>query len=1145
MKKLLSVILSAAMLLSSSTLTALSKSDTDPFENKDEVNIVYLGGSITQGAGVSDKSKCWVNRIGEYFKQKFPDKQINNYNAGLGGTGTDMGIMRLEKDVLSKNPDYVFIEFAVNDIGKSTASRHMESIIRSLQELDEVPYVTIVYTAKYNQSEKALENNSEAHQVVADYYGIPTIDMKPALEESILSTGSMEDEENVKHWLVDLTHPTEYGYDCYTQCIQSALETGDYYVRPQKQEKKLDINAAPLSTTWNDVKTVAESEGTWTSNANPSYGNGWTSSTPGDTLEYTFYGPVLGIQHRIGKESGKYTLTIDGKDVGNIDTYYSKTTSQGVLGYQNFALGSGKHTLKITVLDERNENISPDANVSVAFDYFITEKDASAYRWINENFEDCDFSRLVTSGNMTYDWTQEETAQGSNGAMKVTVSGNAAGPNFRCETVNGTTYNVSAWIKVANIDEWSLNENSDKVRFVFQAKTLNDDGSWGSNECYTECVVTDAGIISGDWVKVSAQYVCDGKGKIAGVNERVNAADVSRVEVRLGSGNLAATTGSADVPEIFYLDDFRVEPENIEPVENEDPGNIIANGKFESEEDMASWTKDGSAEISFAEGGANGTNGSALITGTESGAKSVGISQQALPIRINRAYKVSYWVKAANDAALGAFPQMIVEFKGKQTDPSSGSTTYYPNYDMGRSRANEIIGLTDEWQKIEYVFKLDGVTNDICLYPKMQIRLYDGSAVLDADHPAFYVDEVRMEELDIVYDGDFATNPAEKALNTTAKYKYPWGKYNNDQSGIEWVEGEDADGTNSYLKVTQTNTTELMTYVDLEEGASYKMTIWAKLDDWATQDTSSLTDGLYITPIFNRSRGDLSETYNSQYQYIPCAPTGETDVERWVLSDEWQKFEAEFTVAEQDSAKYRSAYMSFRLGTGKETATYSIDGVQIEKLASGSSPIPKLSDMSIKGNAVEGEPISVSVNYECSSDCDAYVFNVYAVSDDGSYAARGSEETTSNVFTYTPDSRDVGKTLRFEARAIAKNGEYSNIVTAETDKVVSNGVTPPTDEPAYETSASANFAGGWSNRLTGTIELSAGEGGQDFVYAVAVYDEDGMLIKINYKAETLLANTKKIIPVEESVSMKASSAKMFVWNSEMKPMCSAVEIQNQ
>ena len=35
----------------------------------------------------------------------------------MGGTGSDLGVFRLQHDVLRQRPDLVFIEFAVNDAG--------------------------------------------------------------------------------------------------------------------------------------------------------------------------------------------------------------------------------------------------------------------------------------------------------------------------------------------------------------------------------------------------------------------------------------------------------------------------------------------------------------------------------------------------------------------------------------------------------------------------------------------------------------------------------------------------------------------------------------------------------------------------------------------------------------------------------------------------------------------------------------------------------------------------------------------------------------------------------------------------------------------------------------------------------------------
>ena len=1143
MKKLLAAILSFTLAVSG--LTSLAAAQTDPFAGQDEVNIVYLGGSITRGAGVTDKNQCWVNRISQYFNTKFGGtKTVHNYNAGLGGTGSDMGIMRLEKDVLSKNPDYVFIEFAVNDIGKVNAARHMESIVRSLLAMDEVPYVTFVYTAKYDAANSRLQNNAAAHQAVADYYGIPVIDLKPDLEKAILSTGTMEDQENIKYWIGDLTHPSANGYDCYTKTIQAALETGEYYVKPQDKTEKLDINASPLRTAWVDVMTGAKSTGTWTENRSADYGSGWTSSTPGDTLEYTFYGPVFGIQHRIGKTSGQYKLEIDGKEIGIMDTYYSKTNSQGVLGYQNFALGAGEHRLKITVLDSANAAIPEGTATSVAFDYFISQKDVPAYKWINESYEDCDFSRLVPSGDMTYAWSATETANGSKGAMQVTVNKGAAGPNYRMEAVAGTTYLVSAWIKVGNIQEWTLSDNSDKVRFVFQHKILNDDGTWASGECYTESVVMDAGIVSGQWVKVSTKYICDGMGKIAGQTARVPASDIARVEIRLGSGNIQTTTGG--VPAVFYVDDFRVEPENIEPADPTAEKNIIVNGGFE-ETDISAWDKDWSSNIArYTSEGAGGTGASMKVTATSG--TNVGLRQKLVPVRVNRAYKVSYYVKALNDAAVGAAANVIVDYSGKQTDPQAKSQTYYPNYDYSYNRTQPK-ALTKEWQKVEFIYKVEGVTNDICLYPTMYFRLATmENKTLEANGQEFLIDEIKMEELPVIHDGDFAVNPVETPLidrSNYTKYKYSWSKNDGGIVPLHWIDEAGADGQNGYITFDQTAMQDLQTYVDLEEGETYTISFSAKMDmnSWTTKEKSAYKDtGVPITAIFNRQRGDLSETYNTQYQYVPRSPSPENAANGlcWILTDEWKEYKAEFTVPKQkEGVKYRNGYLQFRLGGG-ETLTYSLDNVKIEKKGGDGPATPVLSNLAVNGKAVTGTAMEATVDYACASSAAGYIFRVYAGNSDADYTQVAYGETQEPAFSYIPTAAQVGKKLRFEVRAVARSGEYSNILTYETEAVM--------PDTAYVTGAEAAFSQeAWAAKLSAVCKLTAGADGAEFNCMIAIYDEDGILLNVITQPRTLTAMTKEDVPMEISVPRGAYQAKLMVWGDfdGMTPYCAADELINQ
>ena len=87
----------------------------NPFEGKKEINVVFLGGSITEGHAASEKSKCYAGLCAEWFKNTFSSQKVNYINVGVGGTGSGFGAVRMDRDVLANNPDMLFVEFAVKD----------------------------------------------------------------------------------------------------------------------------------------------------------------------------------------------------------------------------------------------------------------------------------------------------------------------------------------------------------------------------------------------------------------------------------------------------------------------------------------------------------------------------------------------------------------------------------------------------------------------------------------------------------------------------------------------------------------------------------------------------------------------------------------------------------------------------------------------------------------------------------------------------------------------------------------------------------------------------------------------------------------------------------------------------------------------
>ncbi len=111
----------------------------------DPVTVAYIGGSITEG---DHKPTCYAERSYNYFVEAFAKKgaeQITYVNAGISGTPSMLGALRVHKDVLVHNPDIVFIEFACNDGGAQDDFDGFESLILECLNYESQPAVVLLF----------------------------------------------------------------------------------------------------------------------------------------------------------------------------------------------------------------------------------------------------------------------------------------------------------------------------------------------------------------------------------------------------------------------------------------------------------------------------------------------------------------------------------------------------------------------------------------------------------------------------------------------------------------------------------------------------------------------------------------------------------------------------------------------------------------------------------------------------------------------------------------------------------------------------------------------------------------------------------------------------------------------------------------
>ena len=158
------------------------KSAIDRAKQGEDITIAFIGGSITQGAGaVPINTKCYAWRTFEGFCRlagKGVDENIHYIKAGVGGTPSELGMIRYERDVCRNGavtPDIVVVEFAVNDEGDETKGVCYESLVRKILAAENKPAVILLFAVFANDW-----NLQERLCVIGERYHLPMVTTLPA-----------------------------------------------------------------------------------------------------------------------------------------------------------------------------------------------------------------------------------------------------------------------------------------------------------------------------------------------------------------------------------------------------------------------------------------------------------------------------------------------------------------------------------------------------------------------------------------------------------------------------------------------------------------------------------------------------------------------------------------------------------------------------------------------------------------------------------------------------------------------------------------------------------------------------------------------------------------------------------------------------
>jgi hypothetical protein len=341
-----------------------------------EIKVAYLGGSITAQPGWRVKSLA-------HFKQAYPNARFTEINAAIGGTGSDLGVFRLQQDVLSKQPDLLFVEFAVNDGGAAPEQiiRCMEGIVRQTWRTHPNCDICFVYTLVEGMApgiaDGKFPRSASAMEKVADHYGIPTIHLgmevsRLSKEGKVLWKAPLPKTPEQKAALgdkvvfaPDSVHPhVETGHVMYLAALTRSLPA-----LGQASGKPL-VHAlpAPLAAdNFEDARLLSVAAAKLPAGVAPldpakdalakSYAARLPAlvrlAEPGQAIEFKFKGTHCAVYDVIGPAGGKVAVTLDGgapKVVTRFDAYctYARLSTFTV----GTKLPDAVHTVRLELLPD-------------------------------------------------------------------------------------------------------------------------------------------------------------------------------------------------------------------------------------------------------------------------------------------------------------------------------------------------------------------------------------------------------------------------------------------------------------------------------------------------------------------------------------------------------------------------------------------------------------------------------------------------------------------------------------------------------------------------------------------------------------------------------------------------------------------------
>ncbi|MDE7224767.1 MAG: SGNH/GDSL hydrolase family protein, partial [Acetatifactor sp.] len=286
----------------------------------EEITVGVIGGSITEGYSANKKENSYASLMHNWWQERFPDVTVQYVNAGIGGTSSYLGVHRVQKELLEEEPDFVIVEFSVNDGNNIFYKISYDNLLRRILMDENQPALMLLFTTQEDGT------NAQVNDALLGFgYGLPMISYGNAVLPAI-DAG----EFTWKDISPDNIHPNDRGHAIIGELIYRYLN--DVYARLEEIPEEIPPFTADVQTKerymngqiLDGASLTPVSEGSFTEKVENwyfPYNNYWHTKGGDEAIAFDIEAANIGIlyQRDVNDAYGMFDIYIDGEHVRTLN----------------------------------------------------------------------------------------------------------------------------------------------------------------------------------------------------------------------------------------------------------------------------------------------------------------------------------------------------------------------------------------------------------------------------------------------------------------------------------------------------------------------------------------------------------------------------------------------------------------------------------------------------------------------------------------------------------------------------------------------------------------------------------------------------------------------------------------------------------